>query len=364
MTGYVEKPTLNYEVSMGIYAYDARVLEHVPKGGSTSRPCPGASGPGRACDLPLRRGVVRHRDARRARAGHGGDGQRSFGVDALNAGEPKPHLVQVLDYDRAQGGSFIPLIRGVLSDAIGRGWGVSVLLFESARGCSWVAELSRLGCEVKFASEELRSSDRALSQWIERSIPADGKVILHTHFTGFDVAGALVKRRRRETILLWHIHGVPPSDLRWRLRMWLKFGVLGRLVDAFLCPADNIVDAVRSHGAPRPRVHFVPSAIDVERFPIATQEERLEARRELGLPLDGVHLLHFGWHWYLKAGDIFLEALKLVLASEDEVVAIERGGGEEYVEYARKLGIEDKVVVTEAVDDVELLHSAADVLVC
>jgi glycosyltransferase involved in cell wall biosynthesis len=217
---------------------------------------------------------------------------------------------------------------------------------------------------VKFASEELRSSDRALSQWVERSIPAEGKVILHTHFTGFDVAGALVKRRRRETTLLWHIHGVPPSDLRWRVRMRLKFGILGRLVDAFLCPADNIVDAVRSHGAPRPRVHFVPSAIDVERFPIATQEERLEARRELGLPLDGVHLLHFGWHWYLKGGDIFLEALKIVLASEDEVVAIERGGGDEYVEYARKLGIEDKVVVTEAVDDVELLHSAADVLVC
>lgn len=37
VTGYIEKPTLQYEVSMGIYVYDPRVLEYIPEG---------------ACDLP------------------------------------------------------------------------------------------------------------------------------------------------------------------------------------------------------------------------------------------------------------------------------------------------------------------------
>jgi NDP-sugar pyrophosphorylase family protein len=32
VTGYIEKPTLGYEVSMGIYVYDPRALEHIPKG--------------------------------------------------------------------------------------------------------------------------------------------------------------------------------------------------------------------------------------------------------------------------------------------------------------------------------------------
>jgi NDP-mannose synthase len=32
VTGYVEKPTLSYEVSMGIYAYHPRALEHMPAG--------------------------------------------------------------------------------------------------------------------------------------------------------------------------------------------------------------------------------------------------------------------------------------------------------------------------------------------
>ena len=30
VTGYREKPSLNYEVSMGIYVYESRTLQHVP----------------------------------------------------------------------------------------------------------------------------------------------------------------------------------------------------------------------------------------------------------------------------------------------------------------------------------------------
>ena len=32
VTGYREKPTLSYDVSMGIYVYESRVLEHLPDG--------------------------------------------------------------------------------------------------------------------------------------------------------------------------------------------------------------------------------------------------------------------------------------------------------------------------------------------
>jgi NDP-mannose synthase len=32
VTGYVEKPTLDYDVSMGIYVYDARALHYLPEG--------------------------------------------------------------------------------------------------------------------------------------------------------------------------------------------------------------------------------------------------------------------------------------------------------------------------------------------
>ena len=32
VTGFVEKPTLHYEVSMGIYVYDPAALDHIPDG--------------------------------------------------------------------------------------------------------------------------------------------------------------------------------------------------------------------------------------------------------------------------------------------------------------------------------------------
>jgi NDP-sugar pyrophosphorylase family protein len=32
VTGFIEKPTLDYEVSMGVYVYDERALEHLPQG--------------------------------------------------------------------------------------------------------------------------------------------------------------------------------------------------------------------------------------------------------------------------------------------------------------------------------------------
>jgi NDP-sugar pyrophosphorylase family protein len=38
VVGYREKPTLSYEVSMGIYAYDARALRHLPAGGPCQFP--------------------------------------------------------------------------------------------------------------------------------------------------------------------------------------------------------------------------------------------------------------------------------------------------------------------------------------
>src|SRR5215213_667996 len=38
VTGYREKPTLSYDVSMGIYAYDARALAHLPPEGPCQFP--------------------------------------------------------------------------------------------------------------------------------------------------------------------------------------------------------------------------------------------------------------------------------------------------------------------------------------
>ena len=274
-----------------------------------------------------------------------------------------PRLIQLCDYARPQGGSFIPTIRGVRDAAVRRGWATEVAFFESSRPCPWVSDLADV--PVHFAPEAVHGSDRRLTRWLDELLgDGDEPVVLHSHFSGFDVASVLAARRRRRLVVVWHVHSVFPRDPVHGVRAAVKFGVLGRRVDAILCPADNIVENVRRRGAPRRRVHFMPSAIPVEAFPLALADARGAARSRLGLPAGATVLLHFGWHWHWKGGDIFLEVTKrLAESGMDGIIALERGGREEYAEYARKLGISDRLVILDPVDDVRDLHAAADVMV-
>ncbi len=86
VTDYVEKPTMRFDVSMGIYVYDPAVLELIPEGRfdfpdvvkrvlDANRKVMSLHGPRR---------LVRHRDRRRARARHRRDrGEtRSSSTDA------------------------------------------------------------------------------------------------------------------------------------------------------------------------------------------------------------------------------------------------------------------------------------------
>ncbi len=60
VTGYLEKPTTSYTVSMGVYCFAPRVRQHIPPGGAARLPGPGTppdrrrrSGAGLAPDGPL-----------------------------------------------------------------------------------------------------------------------------------------------------------------------------------------------------------------------------------------------------------------------------------------------------------------------
>ena len=75
-------------------------------------------------------------------------------------------------------------------------------------------------------------------------------------------------------------------------------------------------------------------------------------------------LLHFGWHWHLKGGDIFMATVKeLVEGGAEGLVAIERGSAEDAEREIAELGLADVVRVQPMIDDITTLFGAADVLV-
>jgi glycosyltransferase involved in cell wall biosynthesis len=75
-------------------------------------------------------------------------------------------------------------------------------------------------------------------------------------------------------------------------------------------------------------------------------------------------LLHFGWDWRTKGGDLFLTAVEQLLAGgSDNLVALTVGSGDEARTLASRLGITAAVRVEPPTDRVGDLYAAADVLV-
>ena len=184
--------------------------------------------------------------------------------------------------------------------------------------------------------------------------------MLHTHFTTWDVPAIIAARGR--AIVVWHVHSAISKKPWIVARTMLKFVLFGRRTAGILCPAPDIARDARRRLAPASRVRFMPSALEMSRFPLLDPEARRQARAELGLPEEATVLSHFGWHWHLKGNDIFLDAVASLVDEFPDVIAIDRGGDERMHEYAEEIGIADRLRVIEPVENVQTVHGAADVL--
>jgi glycosyltransferase involved in cell wall biosynthesis len=271
-------------------------------------------------------------------------------------------LLHLCEFAPREPGSFIYMVISVLAAARRRGWDAGAVFLENSRGSTWEQNFSDAGVPLEFAPVGGISE---LTSWLADRTADETPTVLHTHFHNFDIPTVRVARARRATTaVVWHVHSTMPTNPYWWARNVVKFGVWGRHVDAYLCPAQNIVDGVRSRLAPRDRVLFVPSAIDLGRFPLAGERERAEARAALDLAPDDAVLLHFGWHWHLKGGDIFCDTIEtLVARGQTNLVALERGGDEiAHAEVARR-GLGDVVRVLPILPSMLPLFNASDVLV-
>ncbi len=270
-------------------------------------------------------------------------------------------IVQISNFDRPHAGSFVPMLIGLLGEAARQGHRTEAIFGASTAGVPWLEDFEKAGIPVTLAPGT--DSRLKLGRWLDGYLGNDEEpVVLHTHFTTWDVP-ALIAARGREAAVFWHVHSALPRDPLVVARTALKFGVLGHGTAGLLCPAPNIVDGARRRLAPRDRTHFIPSSLDLESFPRLDAARRAQAREELGIPLDAKVLLHFGWHWHLKGSDIFLEVLRMLAQDDAEVIGIDRGGGEEMAELAAELGIADRFRLIPPVEDVRTVHGAADVMV-
>ena len=232
-----------------------------------------------------------------------------------------------------------------------RGWQFRALFAEVARERPWLDELRAAGVEFGFLP---RDRDRARSE-LARQVPSlQRPAILHTHFSRFDVPAVLAARGSGDCKVVWHEHSDLAGGPRALARNIPKYVAFARLAERIVCVTPTIAEQVRRRGAPRGRVEYLPNAIDTTRFRLAGPDERAAARKGLGIPDGSRVLLHFGWDWHRKGGDLFLSAVREL--GERPLVALTVGGRQSGEDPA-------SVRVLPPADDVAGLYAAADVFV-
>jgi glycosyltransferase involved in cell wall biosynthesis len=270
-------------------------------------------------------------------------------------------VLQLADYGGPYSGSFVPMLSSLHEAVEAKGWAGEVVLGSGARGRAWVDELEDAGIAVRFVAPRPRSAAReGLEPIVAEGV---GPTILHTHFTGFDIPAAQVARRRDDALVFWHVHMGASNAPAVVARNVVKYATFGRSVDEILCVAPDAAAALARRGAPRDRVWLLLNAIDGRRFPLVTKERRDAARDALGVDDSSDVLLHFGWDWHRKGGDLFLRAAKQLLETGANVTAVTVGGGEPAVELGRELALGGRLVVAEPRERVQDLYAAADVFV-
>jgi len=271
-------------------------------------------------------------------------------------------LIHLAGYGGPYPGSFVPMLRAVMGAAERRGWSREAVFTPVSRERAWLGELEQDGIPYRFSPAG--ASRRDLTAWVAGVLDEDdGPAVLHTHFTAFDVAAALAGSRRGRTAVVWHIHTPHFRGAAAFARNYLKYATFGRRADQILCVSTELVETVTRRGAPRAKVEFLHNAVDVDRFPVLTSDQRRAARDDLGLPADRPLLVHFGWDWMRKGGDVFAATVQRLREAGSDVSAATVGGGDAARELAARLGLGDELVVLEPTDRVQQMYAAADVFV-
>ncbi len=277
----------------------------------------------------------------------------------MSSGQPGVRLVHLADYGGSYAGSFVTMIAAMLSLARERGWAAEAVFSPVARERPWVADLESRGLAVRFMPARPPAKAR---ESIGQLLAEDRRpTILHTHFTAFDIPAVKEAARVEDAVVIWHNHMGPTRRPATVARNVAKYLAFARRVDRMLCVAPDAAAAARHRGAPSSRLLFFPNGIDTSRFPLRSAERRAAARAELDVP-DGTHLLlHFGWDWIRKGGDILLASARELVDAGVPIRVVTVGAPQEAREMADQLGLGEGVQLLPPREDVLGLFAAADV---
>ncbi len=267
-------------------------------------------------------------------------------------------IVNCASYGGPYAGSFVPMLAAISRAARAAGYETTICFSEVAQNRPWLAELGDLA-EIRFI---MSADTRRMLGQLKRVLDEDGDrpTLLHTHFGAFDATAAVLSLVRRHTAVLWHVHSEIPRPVRLRSKAY--GAVFGRIVDGALCVSPTIYESLLQRHFPRAKLHQLPNAIDLSRFTPITAAERSAARQRLGLAASARVVLHFGWDWHRKGGDLLLAAAD-ELAAEPDLTFLTVTGDDDEDRTRERFARHRNVRALPPHANVNELYAAADIFV-
>lgn len=280
---------------------------------------------------------------------------------------PGFRVLHVTDYASAYEGAFIRQLRMLDEELRGRdGRASAICLTAAAMARPWADTLRGDGWQLREVPDGTPWPERAVSKAIEAAVLELRPDVVHVHFGTFDLStrAALQRLRRRLGAdmpkLVWHYRTALETSVEDRslVRRWkdrLKFGRGAQDVDLLVGVTQALADEVIARGAPADRTRGIVAGCDTDRFR-PDRATRRRVRETLGVAEDEVLLMHMGWSWHRKGGDLLAEAVR----------SIETGGGPKLV--ACSIGAPADAVLGSVralpmTDRVHEYHQAADIFI-
>lgn len=273
-------------------------------------------------------------------------------------------VLHVTDYASPYPGAFIRQLRMLDDELRGRGARPSAFAFTAAAlERDWAADLRDAGCdlhEIPPGSTRAQNSVAAAIEQVIKDVDAD---IVHVHFGTYDLSTRRAVMRLRARVgqrphLVWHYRtaletSLAQRSLTRRAKDWLKYARAGRDVDLAVGVTEALAREVSARGFAGD-ARGVVAGCDTDTFRF-DPDARADMRRALGVADDETMLLHMGWHWHRKGGDLLAQAADLLHDRHPKLRFMSIGAPAE-----AELGRVEPVAMRP---DVHRLHQASDIFI-
>ncbi|MBC7460864.1 MAG: hypothetical protein H7287_05840, partial [Thermoleophilia bacterium] len=229
-------------------------------------------------------------------------------------------VLHVSDYAAAYEGAFIRQLRMLDEEIASRGGSPSAFgLTPAALAQPWAHALALDDWKLAALPPSGTNAARAAVNAIADAMHDVEPEVVHVHFGTYDLAARAALRSLRsdprfaDTKLVWHYRTAleGPVSARGpvrRLKDWIKFPRASRGVHLVVGVTNALATEAVARGVEPQRARGVVAGCDTDSFR-PDLVARARVREELGLVDDDILLLHMGWTWHRKGGDLLAAAL-------------------------------------------------------